>query len=92
VVRLLPIAPYGLVSYAYGSTAVSTRAYLFGTFIGAAPSAATYAGIGAAANSPHGLTPLSLAPAVAGLLISATALLLARRSAAREHRPLTPPR
>jgi uncharacterized membrane protein YdjX (TVP38/TMEM64 family) len=70
VVRLLPLAPYGLVSYVYGTTGVRARHYLLGTLIGAAPSAVAYAGIGAAAVSPGRLHLTALAPAALGLLVS----------------------
>jgi uncharacterized membrane protein YdjX (TVP38/TMEM64 family) len=75
LVRLIPIAPYGLVSYAYGASAVRARHYLAGTLIGAAPSAASYAGIGAAALAPGRFNLLTLAPAAAGVLISVAAVL-----------------
>jgi uncharacterized membrane protein YdjX (TVP38/TMEM64 family) len=84
VVRLVPVAPFGLVSYVYGSTGVRTRHYLAGTAIGAAPSAATWAGIGAAAISPARLSLLTLAPAAAGLVVSATAAIWWRTSMRRD--------
>lgn len=51
-VRLLPIAPFGLVSYAFGTTAISLRAYLAGTTLGIVPSTAVYANLGAHAMAP----------------------------------------
>ena len=84
VVRLVPIAPFGLVSYCYGATGVRTRHYLLGTLAGAAPSAVTWAGIGAAAIDPAGIGPLTLLPAALGLLVTAGAVLWWRASLRRE--------
>ena len=84
VVRLVPIAPFGLVSYCYGATGVRTRHYLLGTLAGAAPSAVTWAGIGAAAIHPAGIGPLTLLPAALGLLVTAGAALWWRASMRRE--------
>jgi uncharacterized membrane protein YdjX (TVP38/TMEM64 family) len=84
VVRLVPIAPYGLVSYLYGSTGVRTRHYLLGTLIGATPSAATWAGVGAAAISQGRLGVLTLAPAGAGLIVSVCAAAWWRASMRRD--------
>jgi len=86
VVRLVPIAPFGLVSYCYGGTGVRTRHYLLGTLIGAAPSAATWAGIGAAAIDPARVGPLTLLPAAVGLCVSTAAALWWRASMRREAR------
>jgi uncharacterized membrane protein YdjX (TVP38/TMEM64 family) len=86
VVRLVPIAPFGLVSYCYGGTGVRTRHYLLGTLIGAAPSAVTWAAIGAAAIDPAGAGPLTLLPAAIGLCVSTTAALWWRASMRREAR------
>jgi uncharacterized membrane protein YdjX (TVP38/TMEM64 family) len=84
VVRLVPIAPFGLVSYCYGATGVRTRHYLLGTLAGAAPSAVTWAGIGAAAIDPAGIGPLTLLPAALGLIVTAGAALWWRASMRRE--------
>jgi uncharacterized membrane protein YdjX (TVP38/TMEM64 family) len=84
VVRLVPIAPFGLVSYCYGATGVRTRHYLLGTLAGAAPSAVTWAGIGAAAIDPAGIGPLTLLPAALGLVVTAGAALWWRASMRRE--------
>jgi uncharacterized membrane protein YdjX (TVP38/TMEM64 family) len=50
--RLLPIAPFGLVSYAFGTTAVSMRAFLAGTALAIVPSTVVYASLGAHALAP----------------------------------------
>ncbi|GIH19045.1 TVP38/TMEM64 family protein [Rugosimonospora africana] len=84
VVRLVPIAPFGLVSYLYGSTGVRTRHYLLGTLIGATPSAATWAGVGAAVISQGRLGVFTLAPAGAGLIVTVCAAAYWRSSMRRE--------
>jgi uncharacterized membrane protein YdjX (TVP38/TMEM64 family) len=84
VVRLVPIAPFGLVSYCYGATGVRTRHYLLGTLAGAAPSAVTWAGIGAAAIDPAGVGPLTLLPVALGLVVTTGAALWWRASMRRE--------
>jgi uncharacterized membrane protein YdjX (TVP38/TMEM64 family) len=86
VVRLVPVAPFGLVSYVYGATSVRTRHYLAGTFVGAAPSAITWAGVGAAAINPAGIRPLTLVPPLAGLVVTAGAALWWRASMRRDAR------
>jgi uncharacterized membrane protein YdjX (TVP38/TMEM64 family) len=53
VVRMLPLAPFGFIGYAYGATSVQFRHYFLGTAIGATPSAISYATIGAAAGGPR---------------------------------------
>lgn len=50
--RLLPIAPFGLVSYALGTSGVRLAAYLAGTVLGMLPSTIVYANLGAAATRP----------------------------------------
>jgi len=77
-VRALPLGPYGLAGYAYGASAVRVRDYGFGTLIAAAPSAVSYAIIGAAVVRPGALNPLALVPLVFGLLLSAAVVLRAR--------------
>ena len=71
LVRMMPLAPYGLIGYLYGTTSVRTRHYLAGTAIGATPSALSYAAVGAAVVNPTGATLLAYAPAALGLLVSA---------------------
>jgi uncharacterized membrane protein YdjX (TVP38/TMEM64 family) len=80
VVRLLPIAPFGLVGYAYGASSVLFRHYFLGTAVGALPSAISYAVIGAAAVNPDSLSWLTFRPAAAGIAISSFAALHWRRS------------
>ncbi|MGH3657286.1 MAG: TVP38/TMEM64 family protein [Micromonosporaceae bacterium] len=52
VVRLLPIAPFGLVSYGFGTSGVRLRWFLTGTVAGIVPSTVIYAHLGAAAAEP----------------------------------------
>ena len=76
VLRLLPIAPFGLVSYAFGATAVPRSAYLLATALGIAPSTIVFATLGA-----HALTPASPAfslSTVAALGLAAAGVLGAR--------------
>lgn len=82
--RLLPVAPFGLVSYACGTTGLRLGTFLAGTLIGAAPGTIIYASLGAAALSPG--TP--------GFVISAAAavtLALAGAAASRKTRPQSQP-
>jgi len=90
VVRLLPIAPYGLVGYAYGTTSVRVRDYLVGSLIGATPSAFTYAAVGAAVVRPGAVGLVTFAPAAVGLLVTAAAGIYWYRSGrARQTTTLT---
>jgi uncharacterized membrane protein YdjX (TVP38/TMEM64 family) len=73
VVRMMPIAPYGLVGYAYGTTSVRRWHYALGTLIGATPSAFTYAAVGAAAVRPGSIRLVTFLPAAIGLLITVVA-------------------
>lgn len=84
VVRVLPIAPFGLIGYAYGTTSVRARSYLLGTLIGATPSAFSYAAVGAAVVRPGAIRLVSLVPAAIGLLITAGAAIYWRRSNRRQ--------
>jgi uncharacterized membrane protein YdjX (TVP38/TMEM64 family) len=83
LVRFLPLAPFGLIGYAYGTTSVCRKRYLFGTFLASIPSAVSYAVIGAAVANPHGLNPLSVAPAVIGFALTTTIVWRWKRSARR---------
>jgi uncharacterized membrane protein YdjX (TVP38/TMEM64 family) len=78
--RLLPVAPFGLVSYAFGTTGVSLRTYLLGTAVGALPSTVIYASLGAAAMAPGSPAfAASVAAAVALGVGTAGATAVARR-------------
>jgi len=82
LVRFLPLAPFGLVGYAYGTTSVCRKRYLLGTTLASIPSAISYAVIGAAVANPHQMSPLTLAPAAIGFLLT-TAIVIRWKRAAR---------
>jgi uncharacterized membrane protein YdjX (TVP38/TMEM64 family) len=86
VVRLLPIAPYGLVGYAYGTTSVRVGTYLLGSLIGGAPSAFAYAALGAAVVRSGAVGFVSVAPAAVGLLVTAIAAVYWYRAGRRRTR------
>ncbi len=81
LVRFLPLAPFGLVGYAYGTTSVCRKRYLLGTTLAAIPSAVSYAIIGHAVASPHGMSPLTLSPALIGIALTTVIVVRWRRSA-----------
>jgi uncharacterized membrane protein YdjX (TVP38/TMEM64 family) len=82
LVRFLPLAPFGLIGYAYGTTSVCRKRYLLGTTLASIPSAITYAVIGAAVATPGSMSPVTLAPAAIGFVLT-TAIVLRWRLAAR---------
>jgi len=59
-VRFLPVAPYGFVSYAFGTSATRYRDFLLGSAVGVLPSTLGYAALGAAVLGPSAL-PLGVA-------------------------------
>ena len=83
VLRLLPIAPFGLVSYALGATGVGVGAYTLGTLLGIAPGTVLYAVIGANAVAPT--SPAFIASSVAALAMAAAGVVGARRVCAEPH-------
>jgi uncharacterized membrane protein YdjX (TVP38/TMEM64 family) len=83
LVRFLPLAPFGLIGYAYGTTSVCRKRYLLGTTLASIPSAVTYAVIGAAVTAPGQMNPLTLAPALIGLTLTTTIVVRWRRSTKR---------
>jgi uncharacterized membrane protein YdjX (TVP38/TMEM64 family) len=88
LVRLLPLAPYGLVGYAYGTTSVCRKRYLLGTTLAAIPSAISYAVIGAAVTKPHEMSPLTLAPAIVGFALTTAIVWRWKRSGRRPAAPV----
>ncbi len=58
VARLMPVAPFGLVSYAAGLSGVRLGPYLLGTAIGIVPWSVLYVGIGASAAGMNSGTSL----------------------------------
>jgi uncharacterized membrane protein YdjX (TVP38/TMEM64 family) len=83
LVRFLPLAPFGLIGYAYGTTSVCRKRYLLGTTLASIPSAISYAVIGAAVVSPGSMNPLTLAPALIGFTLTTTIVVRWRRAAKR---------
>jgi uncharacterized membrane protein YdjX (TVP38/TMEM64 family) len=83
LVRFLPLAPFGLIGYAYGTTSVCRKRYLLGTTLASIPSAVTYAVIGAAVTAPGEMNPLTLAPALIGFALTTTIVVRWRRAAKR---------
>jgi uncharacterized membrane protein YdjX (TVP38/TMEM64 family) len=83
LVRFLPLAPFGLIGYAYGTTSVCRKRYLLGTTLASIPSAVTYAVIGAAVTAPGHMSPLTLAPALIGFTLTTTIVVRWRRAAKR---------
>jgi uncharacterized membrane protein YdjX (TVP38/TMEM64 family) len=84
LVRFLPLAPFGLIGYAYGTTSVCRKRYLLGTTLAAVPSAVSYAVIGAAVAAPGSMSPLTLAPAAIGFGLTTTIVLRWRLAARRD--------
>lgn len=83
LVRFLPLAPFGLVGYAYGTTSVCRKRYLLGTFLAAIPSTISYAVIGAAVTKPHSLSPLTVAPAIIGFALTTAIVVHWKRTSRR---------
>lgn len=77
-VRSLPVAPYGLVGYAYGASGVRVRDYAIGTLLASSPSAVTYALLGATVVAED-TTPLTLLPLAIGVGLSTAVAIRARR-------------
>jgi uncharacterized membrane protein YdjX (TVP38/TMEM64 family) len=76
-IRLLPIAPYGLMSYAFGTSATRYRDFLLGSLIGAAPTTFGYAALGAAVLGP-GAVPTALG-VISGLGLLSVVLTIGLR-------------
>jgi uncharacterized membrane protein YdjX (TVP38/TMEM64 family) len=82
VVRLLPVAPFGLTSYAFGTSGVSLGAYLIGTAVASVPSTLVYTNLGAAAMRPGSAAFLSSLAAAAVLAMGGVVTtMMARRRA-----------
>ena len=91
VLRLLPIAPFGLISYGLGTTGISRRAYLAGTVAGATPSTIIYATVGSSALEPGsagfvGSVAAAVTFAVAGM--AGVAVVRHRRLRRSIHEPV----
>jgi uncharacterized membrane protein YdjX (TVP38/TMEM64 family) len=48
VARLIPLVPFGVANYAFGTSRVRISAFVIGTLVGAAPATIAYAALGAA--------------------------------------------
>jgi uncharacterized membrane protein YdjX (TVP38/TMEM64 family) len=88
-VRSLPVAPYGLVGYAYGTSAVRTRDYLVGTLLAGIPSAIVYSFIGAAVAGGGSTGLLTAVPTAISLVLVIILMVRARRRAATDPRQPT---
>jgi uncharacterized membrane protein YdjX (TVP38/TMEM64 family) len=87
--RFLPIAPFGLVSYVLGATAVRLGPYLTGTILGILPSTTVYAILGANAMRP-GSAAFGWSLAAALLLVATSGAVTAatrRRIGSARNRP-----
>ncbi|GAB1646007.1 TVP38/TMEM64 family protein [Krasilnikovia sp. MM14-A1259] len=90
LVRFLPLAPYGLVGYAYGTTSVCRKRYLLGTTLAAVPSTISYAVLGAAVTAPGKMNALTLAPALIGFALTAVIVLRWRMATRRRQAAAVP--
>ncbi|GLZ75744.1 hypothetical protein Afil01_05510 [Actinorhabdospora filicis] len=81
ILRTIPIAHYGVTSYACGTSGVRYRHYFIGTLVGSIPGALGYAAVGSSLVDA-GSIPLMLGVAAATTLVSlGTAALIRRRTA-----------
>lgn len=80
VVRLMPIAPFGVIGYAYGASSVRIRHYLIGTLLAGLPATFSYTALGAASTSAGRFHPLTLIPTVSGFVVTAAVLIHFRRN------------
>lgn len=91
-VRSLPLAPYGLVGYAYGASGVRVRDYAIGTVLAGTPSAVTYALLGAAVGAAGEASPVTLLPLAIGILLVASVAVRTRvRLSRRVYQPAGQP-
>jgi uncharacterized membrane protein YdjX (TVP38/TMEM64 family) len=80
VVRLMPIAPFGVIGYAYGASSVRVRHYLLGTLLAGLPATFSYTALGAATTSASRFQPLALLPTVSGFVVTAAVAIHFRRN------------
>jgi uncharacterized membrane protein YdjX (TVP38/TMEM64 family) len=80
VVRLMPIAPFGMVGYAYGASSVRVRPYLLGTLLAGLPATFSYTALGAASTSAGRFHPLTLVPTISGFVVTAAVAIHFRRA------------
>lgn len=76
IVRLIPVAPFGLASYAFGTTAVRRLPFLTATGIGIGPSTVIFANLGANAMRPT--SPAFIVSTLAAITLAVVGLVGAR--------------
>lgn len=81
VVRLVPVFPYGLVSYGAGITGVHTRAYVPATVLGTVPASLAWSAVGGESARPDSPAFIAALAGLAALLGGGA--LLARRLRSR---------
>lgn len=92
MLRMIPIAHYGVTSYACGTATVRYRHFLIGSLLGSIPGALGYTAVGASLLSGGGV-PLALGLTTGLALLSlGTIMLFRRRAAAGSPSPRTPSR
>ena len=67
VSRMVPIAPFGISNYIFGTTSVRSLPFVLGTVLGAMPATLAYAALGSA-TAHHNATGMTIAGAVAATL------------------------
>jgi uncharacterized membrane protein YdjX (TVP38/TMEM64 family) len=85
--RLLPIAPFGLVSYGFGTTAVRRVPFMFATVVGIAPSTVIFATLGANAMRPT--SPAFIASMIAAVVFAVAGVASVRMLSRRSERTTT---
>ncbi|HLL65884.1 MAG TPA: TVP38/TMEM64 family protein [Micromonosporaceae bacterium] len=79
--RMIPLVPFGISNYAFGTTSVSRRSFFLGTLLGVAPASIAYAALGAATahGDATGMTIAGATVAALGLIGSIGSYLVWRR-------------
>lgn len=79
VVRMLPILPFAVINMACGLSALRTRDYLVGSFLGMLPAVTAFVGIGAYGSEPGSLPFLVSAGGLAVLVVGGAVVARRRR-------------
>jgi uncharacterized membrane protein YdjX (TVP38/TMEM64 family) len=81
IARLIPLVPFGISNYAFGTTSIRFGQFLAGTMIGIVPASAAYAALGAATmeGDPRSATYAGIAVGVLGVGGSIGTYLVWRR-------------
>jgi|GEM_PF-498273 len=87
IVRMIPVAHYGITSYAAGVATVRYRHFLIGTLLGTIPGAIGFTAVGGAVLEPEKLPLASGLATLVGLLGLTVTWLVRRRR--RDSRPST---